>query len=180
MSNQKVWFITGASKGLGLALVKRLLAEGFKVAATSRKMSELTEAVGTHDSFLPLEVDVTGEASVKEAINKTISKFGSLDAIVNNAGYGLPGALEELPLEDIKKEFEVNVFAMINVIRQALPQMRKQRSGHIFNIGDSLRQRPPVISRGMVIDWIRISLECALRNGFEPDSGLLSIILIHI
>lgn len=134
MYSQNVWFITGASKGLGLVLVKRLLVEGYRVAATSRSVFNLIQAVGNHIDFLPLEVDLTDEMSVNKAINETIVKFGSIDAVVNNAGYGLLGALEELPLDAIKKEFDINVFGTINVIRQVLPQLRKQRSGHIFNI----------------------------------------------
>ncbi|WP_020596627.1 SDR family NAD(P)-dependent oxidoreductase [Spirosoma panaciterrae] len=134
MNHQQVWFVTGASKGLGLSLVKRLLAEGYTVAATSRNRLELQQAVGANPSFLPLETDLTSESSVATAIKETIDRFGRLDAVVNNAGYGLLGALEELSLEAIRQEFEINVFATINVIRQALPQLRYQRSGHIFNI----------------------------------------------
>ncbi|XZF12442.1 SDR family NAD(P)-dependent oxidoreductase [Chitinophagaceae bacterium MMS25-I14] len=134
MNNQKVWFVTGASKGLGLALVKRLIKEGYQVAATSRSVDELSAAVGNQKNFLPLKVDLASEADVKQAIAQTVQEFGRLDAVVNNAGYGLLGAVEELPLEAIKEEFEVNVFSTINVIRQALPQLRRQRSGHIINV----------------------------------------------
>jgi len=133
-SNQKVWFITGASKGLGLRLVNKLLSEGYKVAATSRSLSDLEKAVGNHTNFLPLAVDILNEQSVAEAVNKTIDKFGSLDVVVNNAGYGLVGALEELSDAESRQNFDVNVFGSLNVIRQALPQLRKQKSGHIFNI----------------------------------------------
>lgn len=134
MTNDKVWFITGASKGLGLVLAKRLLTEGYKVAATSRNVQELQKTIGIQNNFLPLEVNITNETSVKDAIVATIEKFGSIDAVVNNAGYGLLGSLEELSIDEIKKEFDVNVFATINVIRQVLPQLRKQKSGHIFNV----------------------------------------------
>ena len=133
-SNQKVWFVTGASKGLGLSLVKRLLNEGYNVAATSRSLADLEKAVGNHTSFLPLAVDILNEQSVAEAVNKTITRFGSLDVVVNNAGYGLVGALEELSDAESRQNFDVNVFGTLNVIRHALPQLRKQQSGHIFNI----------------------------------------------
>lgn len=133
-SNQNVWFITGASKGLGLSLVKKLLNEGYKVAATSRSLSDLESAVGNHEDFLPLAVDILNEQSVSDAVNKTIERFGSLDVVVNNAGYGLVGALEELSDAESRQNFDVNVFGSLNVIRQALPQLRKQQSGHIFNI----------------------------------------------
>ena len=132
--NQKVWFVTGASKGLGLSLVKRLLNEGYNVTATSRSLSDLESAVGSHINFLPLAVDILNEESVADAVDKTINHFGSLDVVVNNAGYGLLGALEELTDAESRQNFDVNVFGSLNVIRHALPQLRKQQSGHIFNI----------------------------------------------
>jgi NAD(P)-dependent dehydrogenase (short-subunit alcohol dehydrogenase family) len=133
-SNQKVWFVTGASKGLGLSLVNKLLAQGYKVAATSRSLSDLENAVGNHTNFLPVAVDILNEDSVAEAISKTVNKFGSLDVVVNNAGYGIIGALEELSDAESRQNFDVNVFGSLNVIRKVLPQLRKQQSGHIFNI----------------------------------------------
>jgi len=134
MENQKVWFVTGASKGLGLTLVKRLIDQGFSVAATSRRLNDLEKEVGKHEQFLPLEVDLTNEASVSAALTSTISKFGRIDVVVNNAGYGLVGGLEELSDQESRGNFDINVFGMLNVIRNVLPQMRKQSSGHIFNI----------------------------------------------
>lgn len=134
MENQKVWFVTGASKGLGLTLVKRLLSNGENVAATSRNVSDLSKAVGEHENFLPLAVDLINESSVEAAISQTISKFGRVDVVVNNAGYGMLGALEELTDKESRENFDVNVFGSLNVIRKVLPQLRKQQSGHIFNI----------------------------------------------
>jgi len=134
MENNKVWFVTGASKGLGLTLVKELLAQGFKVAATSRKRSDLENVVGKQESFLALQLDLTNEASVLAAMTDTVSRFGRIDVVVNNAGYGLVGGLEELSDQESRSNFDVNVFGMLNVIRTVLPQMRKQSSGHIFNI----------------------------------------------
>lgn len=133
-TNQKTWFITGASKGFGLELVQQLLAKGEKVAATSRNKSELEKLVSANENFLPLEMNLTDENNVKLAISQTIQKFGSLDVVVNNAGYGLLGAVEELSDAEARQNFDVNVFGSLNVIRQALPQMRKQQSGHIFNV----------------------------------------------
>jgi len=132
--NQKVWYVTGASKGLGLSLVKRLLNEGYSVAATSRSLTDLEKAVGSHANFLPLTVDLLNEESVADSVSKTINRFGSLDVVVNNAGYGMLGALEELTDAESRQNFDVNVFGSLNVIRQAMPQLRKQQSGHIFNI----------------------------------------------
>jgi len=134
MENKKVWLVTGASKGLGLTLVKKLLSKGYNVAATSRNLNDLSKAVGEFENFLPLSVDLLSEKSVETAIGKTISKFGQLDFVVNNAGYGMLGALEELSDKESRENFDVNVFGSLNVIRKVLPQMRKQQSGHIFNI----------------------------------------------
>ncbi|MCK7557986.1 oxidoreductase [Chitinophaga sedimenti] len=131
----KVWFITGASKGLGLALAKQLLSQGYKVAATSRRLSDLQKALGEQsDSFLPLEADIKHEAQAEAAIARTVEHFGKLDVIVNNAGYGLVGGLEELTDAEARENFNVNVFGSLNVIRKALPYLRAQRSGYIFNI----------------------------------------------
>ena len=131
----KVWYVTGASKGLGLAIVKKLLKEGYRVAATSRNINDLQKAVGTaSDVFLPLDVDLKNENSVDKSIKETVAHFGSIDVVVNNAGYGLSGSLEELSDEEIRQNFDINVFGVLNVIRKSLPYMRKQQSGHIFNI----------------------------------------------
>lgn len=135
MENNKVWFVTGASKGLGLALVKKLLNEGYKVAATSRNLSDLTKAVDTqNEQFLPLSVNLTSEDSVQEAVELTVKTFGKIDVIVNNAGYGLLGGIEELTDREARDNFEVNVFGSLNVIRKALPYLRAQKSGHILNV----------------------------------------------
>lgn len=133
-SNQKVWYITGASKGLGLSLAKQLLSEGKKVAATSRNIDDLKNAVGENENFLPLAVNLLNEESVAESIEKTMHHFGRIDVVVNNAGYGLVGALEELSDAETRQNFDVNVFGSLNVIRKALPHLRKQKSGHIFNV----------------------------------------------
>ena len=135
MENNKVWFITGASKGLGLELAKKLLAEGFKVAATSRNESSLIKELGnSSENFLPLEMDLADEKSVKNAIEKSVNHFKTIDVLVNNAGYGLLGALEELTDAEARKNFEVNVFGLLNVIRNTMPILRANQSGHIFNI----------------------------------------------
>ena len=132
---QKVWFITGASKGLGLALAIQLLEQGQKVAATSRSIEDLKNAIGTeNENFLPLSVDIRNEESVSAAIEQVVARFGKVDVIVNNAGYGLAGALEELTDAESRQNFDVNVFGSLNVIRKAMPYLRKQGSGHIFNI----------------------------------------------
>ncbi|MBN9300026.1 MAG: SDR family NAD(P)-dependent oxidoreductase [Filimonas sp.] len=135
MNTGKVWFVTGASKGLGLSLVKQLLESGYRVAATSRDEQALINAAGSAAaSFLPIKMDIANNADVKQAIEKTVQQFGRIDVVVNNAGYGQMGALEELTDEEARKNFDVNVFGALNVIRNAMPYLRKQGAGHIFNI----------------------------------------------
>lgn len=135
MDTQKTWFITGASKGLGLSLVKQLLQKGQKVAATSRNIADLIKAAGPEsDIFLPLSTDLTNEDSVAEALENTSLKFGSIDVVINNAGYGIGGSIEELSDVETRMSFDVNVFGTLNVIRKALPYLRAQKSGHIINI----------------------------------------------
>jgi NAD(P)-dependent dehydrogenase (short-subunit alcohol dehydrogenase family) len=133
MSEAKVWYITGASKGMGWALVKQLLAKGQQVAATSRTIAAFEEFKG-NDGFLPLEVDLKSEGSIASAVKKAVEKFGRVDVVVNNAGYGLGGALEELRADEIENNFQVNFFAVVRVVQQVLPYMRRQGSGHIINI----------------------------------------------
>ena len=134
MENKKVWYVTGASKGLGLALVKVLLEQGYRVAATSRYRTSLTQAVGPDKNFLPLEVDLTSEGSIAASLKATNDHFGRIDVVVNNAGYGTGGTVEELDAEEIAQNFDINVFATIRVIQKAMPYLRAQRSGHILNI----------------------------------------------
>ncbi|PUZ25593.1 short-chain dehydrogenase/reductase [Chitinophaga parva] len=135
MSNQKVWFVTGASQGLGLALVKKLLEKGDAVAATSRSAEMLQSAIGsTSKDLLPLSTNLGSPESIKAAIAKTIETFGRIDVVVNNAGYGIGGALEEISENELLDSFGINVFATVHVIQAVMPQLRKQRSGHIINI----------------------------------------------
>ncbi|QHT70669.1 SDR family NAD(P)-dependent oxidoreductase [Rhodocytophaga rosea] len=134
-TTEKVWLITGASKGLGLALAKKVLVSGAKVIATSRNKKELQEAFGqAGDRFLPLEISLTDEQQVQQGIKEAIQKFGRIDVVVNNAGYGQTGTLEELTASEVKQNFEVNVFGSLHVIRYVMPHLREQGSGHIFNI----------------------------------------------
>lgn len=135
MGMKKVWFITGASKGLGLSLVHQLLKAGQSVAATSRNIDELKKAVNNNGGkFLPLAVNLADEQSVEDAIKATIAKFERIDVVINNAGYGIGGSIEELSDSETRNSFDVNVFGTLNVIRKASPYLRAQRSGHIINI----------------------------------------------
>jgi len=135
MEAKKVWFVTGASKGLGLCLVKKLLANGYKVVATTRNTQSLIDEIGeVSETFLPLEVSLTDNNNVKTTIEKSIAHFGKIDVVVNNAGYGQIGTLEELSDEETRKNFDINVFGALNVIRNVMPHLRQQKSGNIFNV----------------------------------------------
>ncbi|MES2457397.1 MAG: SDR family NAD(P)-dependent oxidoreductase [Bacteroidota bacterium] len=135
MENIRTWFITGASKGFGLSLVRQLLAAGQNVAATSRDLNALVVAVGvTAPNFLPLEVDLANEDSVGCAVHQANAAFNSVDVVINNAGYGIGGSIEELSDRETRDCFEINVFGTLNVIRMVMPYMRAQQSGHIINI----------------------------------------------
>ncbi|CAB3803975.1 SDR family oxidoreductase [Paraburkholderia caffeinilytica] len=133
--SMKIWFVTGASKGVGQRLVRQLLARGDRVAATSRTVASLTEAIGpAAERFLPLQVDLTDDQSVRSAIAQTIKTFGKIDVIVNNAGYAQQGTVEALSDDELRQNFEVNLFAPLTVLRHALPHLREQRGGHVVNI----------------------------------------------
>jgi short-subunit dehydrogenase len=137
MNTSKVWYVTGASQGLGLILVKKLLENGYRVAATSRDAHTLGQAVGLidQDRFLPLAVDLNNLDCIDESIQQTLATFGRIDVVVNNAGYGMAGTIEDIAEQDIRNIFNVNVLATIDVVKSVLPVMRSQRSGYIINIG---------------------------------------------
>jgi NAD(P)-dependent dehydrogenase (short-subunit alcohol dehydrogenase family) len=135
MKTTKTWLVTGASKGLGLLLTKQLLAAGFNVAATSRDEVALEKELGPiSDRFLPLAMDLGDEASVRRAVERALAHFTELDVVVNNAGFGQIGTLEELSDAEVRRSFDVNVFGMLNVIRAVMPHLRARKSGHIMNI----------------------------------------------
>src|SRR5450631_934191 len=137
MNPSKVWYITGASQGLGLHLVKKLLENGCRVAATSRRAEVLKNEVDPSNAgrFLPLSVDLSNPGSINESIQQTLEAFGRIDVVVNNAGYGMTGTVEETTETDIRKIFDVNVISAIQVVKSVLPTLRKQRSGYIINMG---------------------------------------------
>lgn len=134
-SHSKVWFITGAARGIGFSLARQALADGDAVAVTSRTLGSLHQAFGQNSArLLALEVNLGSEASVQAAIDKAIATFGRIDRVVNNAGYAQQGTIEALTDAELRRNFEVNVFAPLHVLRHALPHLRAQRSGHIFNL----------------------------------------------
>ena len=135
MASTKNWFITGVSSGFGASLADLLLEKGDKVAATFRKQEQAEEftkkANGNGFGFV---MEVTDEAQVKQAIADAISQLGHLDVIVNNAGYGSLGSIEEIDAEEVHHQFDVNVFGPLHVLRAVLPHLRERKSGHVLNI----------------------------------------------
>ena len=135
MKKQKVWFITGASRGFGFEIAKAVLADGDKVVATVRsKPEQLSAALGNNPHLLVVLLDVTNEAQAKQAAAEAIEKFGRIDVLVNNAGHGLLSAVEEASDKEVRSNYESNVFGLLNVTRSILPYMRKQRSGRVINL----------------------------------------------
>ena len=131
----KVWFITGASKGFGFEIAKAALDNGNQVVATVRKNADqLVERLGSSDRLLVVTLDVTNEAGVNAGVQAAIEHFDHIDVLVNNAGYGLLAATEEASSEEVKKQYDTNVFGLLNVVRAVLPHLRKQSSGHIINV----------------------------------------------
>jgi len=132
---QKNWFITGASTGFGEALATLLLAKGDRVVATFRQPAQV--AAFTHRApgqILGVLADVTNAAQISAAVKQALAAFGHLDVVVNNAGYGSLGSIEEISEEETQRQFDVNVFGPLRLIRAVLPHLRARKSGHILNI----------------------------------------------
>jgi NAD(P)-dependent dehydrogenase (short-subunit alcohol dehydrogenase family) len=123
-----VWFVTGASRGLGAEIARAALAAGHEVVATARDRASIPAA------SLALALDVTDEAQARAAVDAAVARFGRIDVLVNNAGHGLVGAVEEASDQEVRAVFETNVFGLLNVTRAVLPVLRRQRSGHVLNM----------------------------------------------
>lgn len=130
----KTWFITGASRGFGLRIAQLALEKGDNVVATARNPGPLIEQLGSHKHLLALPLDVTSEAQAQNAVSVAVKQFGRIDVLLNNAGFGLLGAVEEATAQDIERLYRTNVFGLLSVTRAVLPAMRTKRSGHILNI----------------------------------------------
>lgn len=131
---QKVWFITGASRGFGLQVTRDALQRGDLVVATARKAESIRNAIGAHDNLYCLPLDVTEEAAAITAADAAVARFGRIDVLLNNAGYGLLGAVEEASAQEVECQFATNVFGVLNVTRAVLPHMRRAGKGHVINI----------------------------------------------
>ena len=131
----KVWLITGSSRGLGRALADAVLAAGHKLVATARNPAQLAELVECYgDQVRTLALDVTDPDAAGDAVAAAVEAFGRLDVLVNNAGYGNIGSIEDTRLEDIRAQIETNLFGVIHVTKAAIPVLRKQGSGHIIQV----------------------------------------------
>jgi NAD(P)-dependent dehydrogenase (short-subunit alcohol dehydrogenase family) len=129
------WFITGVSSGFGRALAEAVLAKGHNVIGTVRQdVANAPFEALSPGKATAVVLDVTDEADVHTVVDETVQRHGRLDVVVNNAGYGLEGAVEEVSLDQVRDQFEVNVFGPVAVMQAVLPHMRKQRSGHIINV----------------------------------------------
>lgn len=132
--NKKVWLITGASQGLGLALVKHLLSQGQYVIATTRNPTKF-EQTGLKDENLKIvQLDITSDSDVKEAVAGIMKKYGRIDVLVNNAGFGFIGGIEEATMDEIQDVIAINVLASVRLVQAVLPGMRAVKNGHIINL----------------------------------------------
>lgn len=131
----KAWLITGSSTGFGRSLSEAVLKHGDRVIATARKPEQLSDLVDQYpETAKAIRLDVTNPQEVRDAVNTALDAFGRLDVLVNNAGYGALGAIEEVSDDTIRRQFETNVFGALDVMRAVLPTMRQQHSGHILNL----------------------------------------------
>lgn len=144
---QKVWVITGCSTGFGRYLAIEALAKGYKVVVAARNTKDVQDIVANYpETALAVQLDVTIAEHIKLAVAAALDKFGQIDVLVNNAGIGYFGAIEESEEAEVRRMFEINVFGLANMTQAVLPIMRKQRSGHILNIASigGLRSFPGV------------------------------------
>lgn len=134
MTDKKVWFITGAGRGMGVDIAKAALAAGNAVVATARDADAVTKAVGKADNLLAVELDVTSSSDAEAAVEAAVERFGRIDVLVNNAGNFNAGFFEELTPEQMDRQLTTTLVGPMNVTRAVLPVMRRQRSGHVITI----------------------------------------------
>jgi NAD(P)-dependent dehydrogenase (short-subunit alcohol dehydrogenase family) len=135
--NNKVWFITGAGRGMGVDIVKAALAAGHKVVATGRNTDSVAKALGENEKLYIVKLDVTKQADAEAAVNATVERFGRIDVLVNNAANFMAGFFEELTQDEIEQQLQTTLYGPMIVTRAVLPVMRKQRSGHIIAISST-------------------------------------------
>ncbi len=155
---KKIWFITGASRGFGRTWAEAALKRGDRVAVTARNVADVADFKERYgDAALPLALDVTDSQQVEHAVTEAHAAFGRLDVVLNNAGYSLVGAVEELRIADVHAQFETNVIGTLRVIQAALPFLRKQRSGHLIGVSSGVG----------VVAFPLIGAYCATKWAFE-------------
>ncbi len=137
MTAKKVWFITGAGRGMGVDIAKAALAAGNTVVATGRNTDTVAKAVGQADDLLVVKLDITDPASAQAAVQAAVERFGRIDVLVNNAGNFIAGFFEEITPEDYRAQLETNLFGPLNVTRAVLPIMRSQRSGLVVTMSST-------------------------------------------
>jgi NAD(P)-dependent dehydrogenase (short-subunit alcohol dehydrogenase family) len=161
----KTWFITGATRGIGLEIARAALAAGHRVVATGRRLEALRHAFPDNDARLLLAaLDVTDEAQALAAVEQAQAAFGRIDVLVNNAGYGQLDHFEQIGASDVRRQFDTNVFGVMNVTRAVLPLMRRQRAGHVFNLS----------SMAGVLGFAGASVYCATKFAVEGFSESLA------
>ncbi|WP_455927450.1 oxidoreductase [Pseudomonas capeferrum] len=133
-SFKRVWLVTGASRGIGAKIVAAALAHGDAVVATARNAQTVVERFGEQPGLLAVQLDVTSESQAADVARAAVEHFGRIDVLVNNAGFGVLGAVEEASADEVRRLYETNVFGLLNVTRGVLPFMRQARSGHVINI----------------------------------------------
>jgi NAD(P)-dependent dehydrogenase (short-subunit alcohol dehydrogenase family) len=172
--SSRVWLITGASSGLGRALAEAALERGERVVATARDPKQVAELTDRYpDHAVAARLDVTDPDQAQGAVDAGLAAFDRIDVVVNNAGYGLFGALEELTDDELRGEFETNVFGALNVTRAALPQLRRQRAGHIVQIS-SLEGVAPAVAGESAYAGTKFAVE-GLAEGLAKDVAHLGI-----
>jgi NAD(P)-dependent dehydrogenase (short-subunit alcohol dehydrogenase family) len=137
MTGKKVWFITGAGRGLGVDIAKAALSAGHAVVATGRDDAKVAAAVGDHESLLAIKLDVTHPQDAQAAVDAAVAKFGRIDVLVNNAGNFFAGFFEELSPEQVRNQLDTLLFGPMNVTRAVLPVMRQQRSGLLLTLSST-------------------------------------------
>jgi NAD(P)-dependent dehydrogenase (short-subunit alcohol dehydrogenase family) len=137
MAENKVWFVTGAARGMGVDIVREALDAGHRVVATARDAAKATEVFGERQNLLPVSVDITDPDAATAAVEAAVERFGRIDVLVNNAGLFYAGYFEEISPEQLRHQMEVNFFGPLNVTRAVLPVMREQRSGQVVTFSST-------------------------------------------
>ncbi|MEM7667451.1 MAG: oxidoreductase [Pseudomonadota bacterium] len=163
--DSKVWFITGASRGMGLEIAKAALAAGDRVVATGRDAGAVEAALPEGDDVLALALDVIDAGRAEVSVAEAVERFGRVDVLVNNAGYGQLGVFEEIEAETIMRQFDTNVHGLMHVTRAVLPVMRAQKDGHVFNIS----------SAGGALGFDIAGIYCATKFAVEGFSECLAL-----